>query len=151
MWLRCATRGPGNSSSHWWCRTCDEDHSALGGLLLCCECTVLPGGAFHDLSSKNLGPLSGRPSFFYRHSNLDFKNEPMWCSFIGIVKAPDETSALKAAIKEFGIIKSLLVVIGADVVTVLPTAMRAVWKSERLRGKNHSYREGDTHKQHFHS
>ena len=47
--------------------------------------------------------------------------------------------------------KSLLVVIGADVVTVLPTAMRAVWKSERLRGKNHSYREGDTHKQHFHS
>jgi hypothetical protein len=47
--------------------------------------------------------------------------------------------------------KSLLVVIGADVVTVLPTAMRAVWKSDRLRGKNHSYREGDTHKQHFHS
>ena len=47
--------------------------------------------------------------------------------------------------------KSLLVVIGADVVTVLPTAMRAVWKSERLRGKSHSYREGDTHKQHFHS
>jgi hypothetical protein len=44
-----------------------------------------------------------------------------------------------------------LVVIGADVVTVLPTAMRAVWKSERLRGKNHSYREGDTHKQRFHS
>src|SRR6516162_1988172 len=42
---------------------------------------------------------------------------------------------------------SLLVVIGADVVTVLPSA---VWKSESLRGKSHSYRQGDTSKQHLH-
>ena len=42
--------------------------------------------------------------------------------------------------------KFLLVVIGADVVTVLPSA---VWKSESLRGKSRSYREGDTCKQHF--
>jgi hypothetical protein len=41
-------------------------------------------------------------------------------------------------------VKSLLVIIGADVVTVLPNAMRAR-KSERLRGKKQSYREGDTH------
>ena len=43
--------------------------------------------------------------------------------------------------------KFLLVVIGADVVTVLPSA---VWKSKSLRGKSHSYREGDTRKQHLH-
>ena len=43
--------------------------------------------------------------------------------------------------------KSLLVVIGADVVTVVPSAVR---KSESLRGKSHSYREGDTRKQHLH-
>jgi hypothetical protein len=42
-----------------------------------------------------------------------------------------------------------LVVIGADVVTVLPRAIRAR-KSESLRGKSESYREGDTRKQHFH-
>jgi hypothetical protein len=40
---------------------------------------------------------------------------------------------------------SLLVITGADVVTVLPRAIRAVRKSERLRGKNHSYRESYTH------
>jgi hypothetical protein len=40
---------------------------------------------------------------------------------------------------------SLFVITGADVVTVLPRAIRAVRKSERLRGQNHSYREGDTH------
>jgi hypothetical protein len=40
---------------------------------------------------------------------------------------------------------SLFVITGADVVTVLPRAIRAVRKSERLRGENHSYREGDTH------
>ena len=39
--------------------------------------------------------------------------------------------------------------IGADVVTALPRAIRAR-KGERLRGKNYSYREGDTRKQHPH-
>ena len=39
---------------------------------------------------------------------------------------------------------SLFVITGADVVTVLPTAIRAVRKSERLRGESHSYHEGYT-------
>jgi hypothetical protein len=38
-----------------------------------------------------------------------------------------------------------LLITNADELTVLPRAIRAVRKSESLRGKNHSYREGDTH------
>ena len=45
--------------------------------------------------------------------------------------------------------RPLFVIIGADVVTVLPRAIRAR-KGERLRGKSYSYREGDTRKQHSH-
>jgi len=37
---------------------------------------------------------------------------------------------------------ALLVIIGADVVTVLPSTIRAR-KSACLRGKNHSYRQGE--------
>jgi hypothetical protein len=37
-----------------------------------------------------------------------------------------------------------LVKIGAHVVALLPNAIRAVRKCERLRGENHSYRQGDT-------
>jgi hypothetical protein len=39
--------GPGCDRSVSGCRACDEDHSALNALLLYCECTVVPGGAFH--------------------------------------------------------------------------------------------------------
>jgi hypothetical protein len=42
--------------------------------------------------------------------------------------------------------RPLLVIIGADVVTALPSASRAR-KGERLRGKSYCYREGDTGKQ----
>jgi hypothetical protein len=34
--------------------------------------------------------------------------------------------------------------IGARIMAVLPSAIRAIWKRERLGGKSHSYREGDT-------
>jgi len=57
--LRCATSGPGNFSSRWWCRTCDGDHSALGGLLLWSQCTVVPDGAH-----AHLGVADGDPSFY---------------------------------------------------------------------------------------
>jgi hypothetical protein len=40
--------------------------------------------------------------------------------------------------------RALFVVTHADVVTLLPRAIRTR-KSESLRGKNHSYRQGDTH------
>ena len=43
---------------------CDDGHSTLQELLLCYECTVVLGGAFHDFP-PNLGPLNWRPSFFY--------------------------------------------------------------------------------------
>jgi hypothetical protein len=45
--------------------------------------------------------------------------------------------------------RPLFLIIGADVVTALPRAIRAR-KGERLRGKGYSYREGDTRKQHLH-
>ena len=45
--------------------------------------------------------------------------------------------------------RPLFVITGADEVTVLPLAIRA-WKSESLSGKNHSYREGDTHQKRLH-
>ena len=45
--------------------------------------------------------------------------------------------------------RPLFVITGADEVTVLPLAVRA-WKSESLSGKNHSYREGDTHQKRLH-
>ena len=44
--------------------------------------------------------------------------------------------------------KALFIITIADEVTVLPRVtrvIRAVRKSESLRGKNHSHREGDTH------
>jgi len=48
---------------------CDEDHSALDGLLLCWECTVIvPGGAMS--TPPNLGPLTGRgPLSFTGHKS----------------------------------------------------------------------------------
>ena len=55
MWLRCATSGPGNSPSHWLCRSCDGDHSALGGLLLCSHCTAGGDGAYHVSILHELG------------------------------------------------------------------------------------------------
>ena len=34
------------------CRACDGDHSALGGLLLCCDCAVVPDGARFNLLAR---------------------------------------------------------------------------------------------------
>jgi hypothetical protein len=41
--------------------------------------------------------------------------------------------------------RPLLLITNADEPTVLPRAVRAVRKSESVRGKTHSHREGDTH------
>jgi len=38
-----------------WCRTCDGDHSALGGLLLWSHRTVVSGGAVHVLPPRTWG------------------------------------------------------------------------------------------------
>ena len=63
VWFVCVTSYPqgmadqttnrslGNLSNEFskrqWvpCPPCDADHRALDGLLLCCDCTVVPGGA----------------------------------------------------------------------------------------------------------
>src|SRR6516225_8452719 len=74
MWLRCATGGSGNSPSHWWCRSCDGDHSALGGLLLWSHRTAGGDGAYHvsilhELGAAELAALflwSGLPSLAWR-------------------------------------------------------------------------------------
>ena len=43
----------------------DKDHSALLGLLLGCNCTVVPGGAFMA-HLQELGAADWRPSFLVR-------------------------------------------------------------------------------------
>jgi hypothetical protein len=40
---------------------------------------------------------------------------------------------------------TLFIKIGADVITMLPSAIRAIRKGKGLGGENHSYREGDAH------
>jgi len=70
MWLRCATSGPGNSPSHWLCRSCDGDHSALGGLLLCSHCTAGGDGAYHVSILHELGAAELAALFFLRLQSL---------------------------------------------------------------------------------
>ena len=65
MWLRCATSGPGNSPSHWWCRSCDGDHSALGGLLLWSQRTAGGDGAYHVSILHELGAAELAALFLY--------------------------------------------------------------------------------------
>src|SRR6516164_333492 len=65
MWLRCATSGPGNSPSHWWCRSCDGDHSALGGLLLWSQRTAGGDGAYHVCILHELGAAELAALFLY--------------------------------------------------------------------------------------
>ena len=64
MWLRCATGGSGNSPSHWWCRSCDGDHSALGGLLLWSQRTAGGEGAYHVSILQELGAAELAALFF---------------------------------------------------------------------------------------
>jgi len=48
-------------------RLCDHDHSAPNALLLCCDCTVVPGG----VPSNDLGATERWPSFFTGQTMLN--------------------------------------------------------------------------------
>src|SRR6516165_12792183 len=55
------------------CRACDEDHSALPGLTLCCGRIVVPDGAH-----AHLGSLMATPLFAHRHVvDLDQRNRSL--------------------------------------------------------------------------